>query len=908
MERDPGTLLLSLIEGARLCKPGFGAHTLARMKGEPGPVFGWAALYHSLAEEFNAELPEGSITILENVHTLIQNIPVLQLLNQEFVGKLSEKTSLIQVSHRSLPDNLLPPKMFTIGSQDLRLELVDWQSLSQEITPEAIQFPYQHIHHFINGKEEVIRGILEACRDLGEDCVFKILEKSRSTDQLMEGLAKGFLTTAEPKNIQAITLTRQIGYSHPHLITEAVGGNAHPGGPWLQVLEDKWMRLREVWEAPLANILGRRMIAPRSQVHRAAIFLAGRQGKCEAISILLRIADFQHAAHDLCQVSEAMLNYGQWQTLNEWINRLPAEVLNAWPDLVYASGEMAVAWGQTKQARRKFQLSAHLYSHQKNPEGLCKSMVEESILAAWDGDFGASLQSIRRAQIIARKEKLAALAGWTAWQSGCRNLTSGDYEAALEDFNEAVKSVSDRRLLALIEHLQSLARQQDELRKKTTNLYQAYLEAKQEEQLTAAQIQSMTNFPPENLSEFLINYGWAKIPLSLKLPESADQSRQNFNENQYLLRRLLKKFPFHHQQSVLKIEKATKKFAYEGSEPAKAGDSYLGWGLPGNGLADYSQLPTKKDLPDEDMNLDPTSSLETYPALQGINASDSAQGEMKNQPESGLFQEEGGIEIEQSSFLLKACLLGDFNVSLNGQPLVKPPGSRSVAVLKYLLIQSRREVPREVLMDVFWPDSDPKSARNNLNVALHKLRQAFIAITEQPVIVFELENYFFNPALNIFTDIEEFEGLSRSGRNFEKAGSWQAAVASYESACKLYQGDLLADEPYAEWAINRRERLRVEYLEILDRLGRIYFNQEEYEHCSSLCQKILGYDNCREDIHCLLMRCFGRQDKFNLSLRQYQLCAESLRKELDVEPANATRQLYERMRRREHTRPLRQST
>ena len=67
----------------------------------------------------------------------------------------------------------------------------------------------------------------------------------------------------------------------------------------------------------------------------------------------------------------------------------------------------------------------------------------------------------------------------------------------------------------------------------------------------------------------------------------------------------------------------------------------------------------------------------------------------------------------------------------------------------------------------------------------------------------------------------------------------------------------------------------------------------------SICPDLDTRDNCREDAHCLLMRCYSRQGQHHLALRQYQACVEALRAELEVDPAPATTQLYERIRRRE---------
>ena len=200
---------------------------------------------------------------------------------------------------------------------------------------------------------------------------------------------------------------------------------------------------------------------------------------------------------------------------------------------------------------------------------------------------------------------------------------------------------------------------------------------------------------------------------------------------------------------------------------------------------------------------------------------------------------------------------------------------------------------------LFWPDAEPEAARNSLNVALHGLRQALRAAADVPVVIFQDGAYRLHPELQLWLDSDEFERRVAAGRRFETDGQLAAAAAEYEMAAGLYQGDFMADDPYDEWPVMTRERLRVAYLDTLERLGQLYFSQGQYAACAALCQRTLTHDNCREDAHCRLMRCYSRQGQYHLALRQYQACVEALRAELDVEPAPATIQLYERIRRRE---------
>ncbi|MBE9508352.1 MAG: tetratricopeptide repeat protein [Chloroflexi bacterium] len=85
------------------------------------------------------------------------------------------------------------------------------------------------------------------------------------------------------------------------------------------------------------------------------------------------------------------------------------------------------------------------------------------------------------------------------------------------------------------------------------------------------------------------------------------------------------------------------------------------------------------------------------------------------------------------------------------------------------------------------------------------------------------------------------------------------------------------------------------YLDIADRLSEYYVGQGEYTAAIALCRKILARDNCREEAHCRLMRCYLAQGQRHLAVRQYQTCVEALKEELDLAPSEETVALYRRI-------------
>jgi DNA-binding SARP family transcriptional activator len=256
-------------------------------------------------------------------------------------------------------------------------------------------------------------------------------------------------------------------------------------------------------------------------------------------------------------------------------------------------------------------------------------------------------------------------------------------------------------------------------------------------------------------------------------------------------------------------------------------------------------------------------------------------------------------ETGSAAPLLAVHLLGPLRVTVNQTAVEQWPSGRGRSLFKYLLTHRDPWPQRERLMEAFWPRSTPEAARNSLNVALHGLRRALRAAADVPVIVLDGGAYRLHDGLRLWLDVDKFEGHVEAGRRHHAAGEPGAAMTEYELAAALYQGDFLADDPYEEWPVLARERLRLAYLDTLDRLGQLYFAQGRYAACASLCQRIVERDACREDAQRQLMRCYSRQGQPHLALRQYDACAKALQGELGVDPAPATRRLQEAIRRHE---------
>jgi DNA-binding SARP family transcriptional activator len=244
-------------------------------------------------------------------------------------------------------------------------------------------------------------------------------------------------------------------------------------------------------------------------------------------------------------------------------------------------------------------------------------------------------------------------------------------------------------------------------------------------------------------------------------------------------------------------------------------------------------------------------------------------------------------------------MLGKLQVTLNDVSVSDWTSGRGCSVFKYLLTHRNPWPSREMLMEEFWPNAAPQSARNCLNVAVCGLRRALRAADDVPIVVLEGGTYRLHPDVRLWLDVEEFERSVGRWRELEESGEPTLAAGECELAASLYQGDFLADDLYEDWTVLIRERLRLAYLDTLDRLSQLYLCHTQYASCAMLCQRIIERDPCREDAHRRLMRCYSRQGQPHLALRLYWACVEALRDELEVEVSPATAELQEQIRRHE---------
>jgi DNA-binding SARP family transcriptional activator len=258
-------------------------------------------------------------------------------------------------------------------------------------------------------------------------------------------------------------------------------------------------------------------------------------------------------------------------------------------------------------------------------------------------------------------------------------------------------------------------------------------------------------------------------------------------------------------------------------------------------------------------------------------------------PDVGIVRPSGECEMV-------AYLLGEFRLILEDQKLTNWSGVLGKSLLKFLMIQRPKPVTRGMLIAAFWPGVPLASAKNRLHVALYSLRTDLRRVCSKPVVVHNRDTYTINPELTVWLDVEEFTRLKAAGTMLARTGSRDEAIRALQAASSLYQGDLVEDTPYAEWAAAERERLATAHLDLLAQLAGLYFHDGRYRASVDTCRRLLARDPCWEQAHRLVMRSYMRLDEPHRAMAQFELCKRLLEAGLGMTPDQKTVALYESIR------------
>lgn len=216
--------------------------------------------------------------------------------------------------------------------------------------------------------------------------------------------------------------------------------------------------------------------------------------------------------------------------------------------------------------------------------------------------------------------------------------------------------------------------------------------------------------------------------------------------------------------------------------------------------------------------------------------------------------------------------------------------------LAYLLVHYDRPHRREVLAGTLWCTHSEVQARKNLRQSLWLMQNRIIQEGDQSVPLLIKDKDWVRVNVDaVWLDLMDLSEAFHLVHGIPGERMTSGQSGALRAAIDLYVGDLL-EGCTNQWCVYERERIRVMYLSMVEKLLGYCEARGDCEQGLAYGELLLRHDRAHERAHRRIMRLSYRAGDRTGALRQYERCRAALEQELGVGPSEPTKRLYEQIR------------
>ena len=250
---------------------------------------------------------------------------------------------------------------------------------------------------------------------------------------------------------------------------------------------------------------------------------------------------------------------------------------------------------------------------------------------------------------------------------------------------------------------------------------------------------------------------------------------------------------------------------------------------------------------------------------------------------------------------LKIFLLDDTRIEKDGELFTELESDQIMALLSYLMVERDYEHTRESLIELFWPEAIETTARNQLRVALYRIKQAFADVLEgETLFVGNNRSIRYNPKCRVWVDVIQFQSVvERYQDEFLNTSSLSAsAIYELNEALKLYKGEFLHDlrvetERFANWLFYKKEQYRQYASWANSRLLEYHESNRHFERCLQYTRFGLIQDPWNEKLHQQHLRFLMMTNRSEQAIEHYQRLKQVFTRERGMTLSEETEELVE---------------
>jgi adenylate cyclase len=235
-----------------------------------------------------------------------------------------------------------------------------------------------------------------------------------------------------------------------------------------------------------------------------------------------------------------------------------------------------------------------------------------------------------------------------------------------------------------------------------------------------------------------------------------------------------------------------------------------------------------------------------------------------------------GDQTKAGALTVRVSLLGPFSVSVAGRSTDGWPRPSARRLCELVLVSPGRRVSRDVVCEELFPDLDPRAAARSVSRALSMARAALSPLGGQAAALLEadLVHIWASPSAEVDAEIHEtaLRTALSAGPGRERDALLVEALAETR--------ELLADEPYADWAVRPRERLEALRLQARLTLARDRSKgagRSDPDAVLAAWETCFEHDPANEEAAGALVRAYFAAGRRQLAARVYERCSAALR-------------------------------
>jgi two-component SAPR family response regulator len=212
---------------------------------------------------------------------------------------------------------------------------------------------------------------------------------------------------------------------------------------------------------------------------------------------------------------------------------------------------------------------------------------------------------------------------------------------------------------------------------------------------------------------------------------------------------------------------------------------------------------------------------------------------------------------------------------------------KTAAVFKLLLINHRKVVTLDELIESIWHDVVQRSAEVMVFTAIAFIRRLFEPNLKHGRASRYVLNHEAGYELNLGQSSQEYRYDAEDFERLIQKAKTTRNVRDFEEAIALYHDDFLKNNLNDEWAAYKRQTLKDMYLFALLELTRTAFNEKNFTDAALYAQKMISADSLYEEAYAFSIRSYLAQNRLTDAKRIAEHCNTAFQKILG-EPAPKT--------------------